>query len=415
MNKNVLISGAGIAGLTCAYWLSRYGFTPTIVERGDTLRTGGYKIDIRGTALQVIQRMGIYDAVCAAATDMQGAYVVDRQGTIISEMSGDTFGLRSGDDVEIVRGDLCQILMQQVKDVECIFGDSIQTLSQTPDTVQVEFEKNRPRSFDLVIGADGLHSKVRQLVFGEEPRFTRNLGLYLCVFSVPNYLDLNAWEIEYSDLGKIVNLFSTSAAPDAKAAFGFVSKQVFIDFRDAGQVKQLLMKVYDGIGWEVPRLLQLLPQAPDLYFDSATQICMDSWSQGRVVLLGDAGYCPSPMSGQGTSLALIGAYVLAGELAAACGDFKRAFMQYQQELRLFVQRNQELGVRAAQLMRSGEKNSLFVWLHNFMMRIAPGSWVEFFVKRAGRRIAKAANSITLKDYVSNEVSNEQSNVEVFFL
>jgi len=186
----VLISGAGIAGLTVAYWLRRYGFTPTIVERAPSLLTGGYKIDVRGTALQVLRRMGIHDAVVAASTDMQGALLVDKSGKVINEMSGDAFGHRVSEDVEIVRGTLCQILMDHISDAEFIFGDSIRAISQSSDSAQIEFTKNSPREFDLVIGADGLHSNVRGIVFGDESRFVRELGLYLCVYAVPNYLNL---------------------------------------------------------------------------------------------------------------------------------------------------------------------------------------------------------------------------------
>src|SRR4029450_10656582 len=151
----VLISGAGIAGLTAAYWLRRYGFTPTIVERAPSLAIGGYKIDVRGTALQVLRRMGIHDAVVAASTDMQGALLVDKNGKVINEMTGDAFGHRVGEDLEIVRGTLCQILMDHIPDAEFIFGDSIRAISQSSDSVQVEFTKHDPRAFDLGVGAAG--------------------------------------------------------------------------------------------------------------------------------------------------------------------------------------------------------------------------------------------------------------------
>ena len=164
----VLISGAGIAGLTTAFWLRRYGFAPTIVERAPSLLTGGYKIDVRGTALQVLRRMGIHDGVVAAGTDMQGALLVDKAGNVINEMRGDAFGHRTGEDVEIVRGTLCQILMDQIPKAEFIFADSIRSIAQTSDSVRVELKRSGPREFDLVIGADGLHSNVRGLVFGDE-------------------------------------------------------------------------------------------------------------------------------------------------------------------------------------------------------------------------------------------------------
>ena len=393
----VLISGAGIAGLTVAYWLQRYGFAPTIVERAPSLLTGGYKIDVRGTALHVLRRMGIHDAVVAASTDMQGALLVDKDGKVINEMSGDAFGHRVGEDLEIVRGTLCQILMDHISDAEFIFGDSIQAISQASDGVQVEFKKNRPREFDLVIGADGLHSNVRGIVFGDESRFVRDLGLYLCVYTVPNYLKLDRMEMQYSELGRVAAIWSSRGDANAKACFGFVAPTV-IDLRDRAQQQQVLANVYNGIGWEVPRLLEMMPGAADYYFDAAAQICMDHWSRGRVVLVGDAGYCASPMSGQGTSLALIGAYVLAGELAAASGAYQTAFDQYEKEMRSFVMLNQALGLRSAKLMKSKGKKNVFTRLLEQIMRIAPGRMIQFIINRSTRRIHQAANAITLKDY-----------------
>src|SRR5215831_18327793 len=393
----VLISGAGIAGLTVAYWLQRYGFAPTIVERAPSLLTGGYKIDVRGTALQVLRQMGIHDAVVAARTDMQGALLVDRDGKVINEMSGDAFGHRVGDDLEIVRGTLCQILMDHISDAEFIFGDSIQAISQSSDGVRVEFTKNSPREFDLVIGADGLHSNVRRIVFGDESRFVRDLGLYLCVYTVPNYLKLDRMEMQYSELGRVAAIWSSRGDANAKACFGFVAPTV-IDLRDRAQQQQVLANVYNGIGWEVPRLLEMMPGAADYYFDAAAQICMDHWSRGRVVLVGDAGYCASPMSGQGTSLALIGAYVLAGELAAASGAYQTAFDQYEKEMRSFVMLNQALGLRSAKLMKCKGKKNVFTRLLEQIMRIAPGRMIQFIINRSTRRIHQAANAITLKDY-----------------
>src|SRR5215472_5313378 len=278
----VLISGAGIAGLTVAYWLRRYCFTPTIVEQAPSLLTGGYKIDVRGTALQVLRRMGIHDAVVAASTDMQGALLVDKSGKVINEMSGDAFGHRVGEDVEIVRGTLCQILMDHISDAEFIFGDSIRVISQSSDSAQVELTKNSPREFDLVIGADGLHSNVRGIVFGDESRFLRELGLYLCVYSVPNYLNLDRMEVQYSELGRMAQLWSSRGDANAKACFGFAAPDVAIDLRDRAQQQRVLADVYRGIGWEVPRLLGMMPDAPDYYFDVAAQVDMAQWSRDRV-------------------------------------------------------------------------------------------------------------------------------------
>ena len=299
------------------------------------------------------------------------------EGKVLNEMSGDAFGHRVGEDVEIVRGALCQILKDNIADAEFIFGNSIRALSQRSDGVKVEFTKNSPREFDLVIGADGLHSNVREIAFGEEARFIRDLGLYLCVYTVPNYLNLDRVEIQYSELGRIAAIWSSRGDANAKACFGFAAPSIHIDLRDRAQQQQVLTNVYKDIGWEVPRLLEMMPDAADYYFDVAAQIHMRHWSQGRVVLAGDAGYCASPMSGQGTSLALIGAYVLAGELAAASGAHQIAFDRYEREMRPFVMLNQALGIKSANLMRSKEKRNAFAWLLEQMMQIAPGRMVDF--------------------------------------
>ena len=394
-----LISGAGPAGLTVAYWLRRYGFEVTIVERTPSLSVVGYKIDVRGAALQVLERMGIDDAVAAAQTDMQGAVMVDKDGRVVNRMSGDDFGHRVAGDLEIVRGTLCLILRDHLGDVKVIFGDTIQDIVQSDDGVRVQLANGGTRDFDCVIGADGLHSNVRRIVFGEEARFLRDLGMYLCVYSVPNYLNLDRMEIQYSELGRIAAIWSSRGDAQAKACFGFAAPR-HIDLRDRAQQQQALKTVYEGIGWEVPRLLEMMPTASDWYFDAAAQIDMPKWYEGRAVLLGDAAYCASPMSGQGTSIALIGAYVLAGELAAASGAHARAFAEFETVMRPFVAANQELGRKSARLMRSGKGMSVGDRLLRLAMQLVPGRMTEWIINRSTARITRAANAITLKDYSS---------------
>src|SRR5262249_9824045 len=212
--------------------------------------------------------MGIHDAVVLASTDMQGAVLVDAAGKVMNQMTGDAFGHRASEDLEIVRGTLCQILMDHIPDAEFIFGDTVQAISQTPDSVRVELAKNGVREFDLVIGADGLHSNVRKIVFGDESQFLRELGLYLCVYSVQNYLKLDRMEMQYTELGRVAAIWSSRGDANAKACFGFAAPS-HIDLRDRALHQQVLTNVYQGIGWEVPKLLEMMPSAPDYYFDVA--------------------------------------------------------------------------------------------------------------------------------------------------
>jgi 2-polyprenyl-6-methoxyphenol hydroxylase-like FAD-dependent oxidoreductase len=279
-------------------------------------------------------------------------------------------------------------------------ANTIQGITQSSNSVQVQFTKNDVREFDCVIGADGLHSNVRRIVFGEETRFLRDLGLCLCVYSVPNYLKLDRMEIQYSELGRIAAVWSSRGDTNVRACFGFAAPTLQIGLHDRLQQQKALKTVYQGIGWEVPHLLEMMPEASDWYFDKAAQIDMPQWSQGRVALVGDAAYCASPMSGQGTSLALIGAYVLAGELETASGDCLRAFAEYESTMRPFIEANQALGLRSSKIMLSGENKSVSGWFLKQSMRIMPGPVIEWLINRCTERIRKAANAISLKDYSS---------------
>lgn len=328
--RTVLISGASIAGPALAYWLHRYGFAVTVVERAPAPRTGGYKVDIRGAAIEVAERMGILEDIQRASTDMRtGAYVND-DGKRIATLPADIFGARVGRDDEIMRGDLARILHERTRaDVEYFFGDSITSITPVTDGaagVDVTFEHAAPRHFDLVVGADGLHSTVRRLAFGPEEQFVRHLGAYISAFSMPNELGLDREELYHALPGRLICAYSSAGDPAAKGLLVFRSPRLRYDHRDPRQQLALLDAAFEGVGVEaapargwgqVPRMLEAAREAGDLYFDGMQLIEMDRWSHGRVVLLGDAAHCPSPASGQGTGMALVGAYVLAGELAAA--------------------------------------------------------------------------------------------------
>ncbi|MGW4773802.1 FAD-dependent monooxygenase [Nocardia sp. NPDC004278] len=338
-NRTVLISGASIAGPALAYWLRRYGFTPTIVERAPRLRAGGQAIDVLGTATEVVRRMGLLERVREMSTGKRGTSYVDAAGKVKADISSEVFnGVGANGDTEIHRGDLSRVLYEATKeDVEYLFGDSIVELAQDDSGVHVTFANAEPRTFDLVIGADGVHSNTRRLVFGPESEFIRHMGYYISIYTTPNLLELDRWELDYNTPGTIAGSYSARNNTEAKAVFAFESEQLDYDYRDVEQQKKILADRFADQGWEVPKLLAHLDAAEDFYFDAMAQIHMDDWSKGRVALVGDAGYCASPLSGQGADLSLVGAYILAGELAAAGGDHTIAFARYRAAMRPMVE------------------------------------------------------------------------------
>ena len=348
---DVLISGASVAGATAAYWLGRHGYSVTVVERHPGPRPGGQAIDVRGPALGVLERMGLLAAAQKRQTQIRGASVVDRDG---NELSRDTESTPTGGpidspDIELLRDDLVELLYGASQwSAEYIFDDTITGLDDDGATVNVTFERAPARSFDLVIGADGLHSNVRRLVFGPEEQFIERLGTHAAIFTVPNFLDLDYWQTWHYGDSTMAGVYSARNNSEARAMLGFMDTDLRIDYRDTeAQFAELERRMGDD-GWVRPQLLEYMRSAPDFYFDEMAQIKMDRWSKGRVALVGDAGYCCSPLSGQGTSVALLGAYILAGELATASQDgtvdYELGFANYHKEFNDYVKRNQWLVV-----------------------------------------------------------------------
>lgn len=393
-NKTVLISGAGIAGLTLAYWLKRFGFTPTLVEKHPSLRTGGYKVDLRGVGLEVLKRMGVYPAISESRTTISKAIYINAEGRQITESSADLCGIRlEGVDLEIMRGTLCHILREAAGDVECLFDDSITKIEEGIDGVDVQFEKHGTRHFNLLIGADGLHSTVRKLVFGEESCFARELGVYVSVFSFPDFLHLNDCEVEHHSLRKFVNLYRDRKSAHATAAIAFSMQKPFSS-RDPKEQKKLILEAFADSKWEMPKILAAMNESPDFYFDSMAQVHMPHWSKQHVALVGDAAYSATPLSGQGTSIAIAGAYALAGELLEAGGNPHIAFPRYEARVRPFAEKNQALANMSAKIM-SGSNYS--IWLHRIGM-LMPARLIHYFKSLALKRTTKVANALKLKDY-----------------
>ncbi|SER99740.1 FAD-dependent monooxygenase [Lentzea albida] len=343
----VLVAGASIAGPALAHWLHRRGAEVTVVERAPGLRPGGQAVDARGVTKEVIARMGLDAEVRAACTDTAGAHNVDADGNVVETFRAEDDG---GDgyiaDIEILRGDLSRLLHDDTRDgVEYVFGDRIAGLVQDADGVDVTFASGGSRRFDLVIGADGLHSSLRAMVFGPRERYLHHLGLVLAFFTVPNEFGIDRWMIDHKDAatGRSAGLRPLRDATQAMAMFSFPATGFDIDHRDVEAQKRLLREHAAGLGWLAPRILAHADDAPDFYLDQVAQVVMDRWSDGRVALIGDAAFSPSPMSGQGTGLALVGAYVLAGELAAAGWDPEKGFAAYEARMRPMVEASQEVG------------------------------------------------------------------------
>ena len=340
MNERILISGASIAGLTLAHWLGRHGFRPVIVERAAALRTGGNGVDVRGQAGEVADRMGIMPRVRALTADVLGIKFVDAADRAVARVDMRTLDPSS---VEIMRGDLVALL-REVTDVEILFGDSVRGLEQDDDGVTVAFEKAPARRFDLVAGADGMHSQVRRLAFGPEEEFVRHKDHYFAFANADAALGEDRWVTMFNTPGRMAGIYRSGNHAQAKAYLAFRSAPLNYDIRDISSQKRLVTDAFrNQTSWRTRELLDSALADPDFYFDACAQVQMTSWSAGRVVLTGDAAWCPSPAAGAGAELALVGAYSLAGELAAADGDYRSAFNRYDAALRPLVAVRQQIG------------------------------------------------------------------------
>jgi 2-polyprenyl-6-methoxyphenol hydroxylase-like FAD-dependent oxidoreductase len=343
MNERILISGASIAGLTLAHHLARHGYQPTVVERAPGLREGGNGVDVRDQAIEVVRRMGILPQVKAAAADVLGMKFVDADDRCVARI--DT---REPGAVEIMRGDLVALLHEATGPVEYLFGDSIRQLDQDDDGVTVSFEHAATRRFDLVVGADGMHSTVRRLAFGPEAAFIRHKDHYFAFADADSGLAENRWVTMYNAPGKMAGIYRSGNHAQAKAYLVFRSGVLNYDHRDIAQHKRLVSDAFAGeSSWRTRELLAAALADPDFYFDSLSQVHLDSWSTGRVVLTGDAAWCASPASGAGAELALVGAYGLVSELAAVDGDHRIAFPRYQAGHRALVDAKQRIGLNVA--------------------------------------------------------------------
>ncbi|NUS90323.1 MAG: FAD-dependent oxidoreductase [Streptomyces sp.] len=342
--RTVLISGASISGPALAYWLHRSGCAVTVVEKAGALRAGGYPIDVRGTAIEVVRRMGILPQLQDAHIDSRRCTFLTADGSEVASLSPDAVaGGVEGQDVEVRRGDLAASLYGKVRDdVEFLFNDSIDTLDQSAQGVDVTFHSGQRRTFDLVVGADGMHSHTRESVFGPEKQFHRYLGYCFAIFTMPNTFGLSRELMMWNTPGRAAALYAVGDNDELHAFLNFHQPEPPLDaLRNPDAQRDLVATVFADAEWEVPGMVNAMRDADDLFFDTTGQIRMPHWSSGRVALVGDAAYAPSFLTGQGSSLALVGAYMLANALATH-RDHTAAFAAYERDVREFVAMNQAL-------------------------------------------------------------------------
>lgn len=381
-NLEVLISGASIAGPALAYWLARYGCTVTVVERAPSVRPGGQAVDFKGpTHRTVLERMGILDEVRERATGGQDQTIVDAAGKPRAVIPGEF----TGGEIEIRRGDLADLLYEHTAaGCEYLFGDTITALTETADGVDVTFAKAGPRTFDLVVGADGIHSNVRRLAFGPERDYVEFLGHYYALAELGEGIG-DGEPVMYNEPGRMAAV----GGPKASAFFVFASPELDYDRIDTERQRELLIDAYRGVGWRVPELLTKVPRAREFYLDSLARVTIDRYSRGRVVLLGDAAY-GNTLGGFGTGLAIVGAYVLAGELLAAGGDHRAAFARYEEQFR-----------RYARISQRGSAGPFLA--PPSRLRIRMRDWTfksRFLLRMLLKATDKFATGIELKDYAS---------------
>jgi 2-polyprenyl-6-methoxyphenol hydroxylase-like FAD-dependent oxidoreductase len=391
---NVLISGAGIAGPTLAFWLHRCGVTPTLVEQAPALRTGGYIIDFWGAGFEIADRMGLLPDIRAAGYSVREVRVVGADGKRVAGFPVDVFvRATNGRYVSLRRGDLADVLFSHLGDVETIFGDSIARIEQDHHHVMVTFESGAVRPFDLVVGADGLHSRVRELILGAENQFEHYVGLKVAAFEVSGYHPRD--ELVYIMYTEVDRQVARFAMRDDRTMFLLIFADPAADVpADLDQQKAVLREHFAGSGWECPRVMDALEGVTALYFDRVSQIDIPpalSWAKDRVVLVGDAASCISLLGGQGSALAMTAAYLLAGEIHRAGCDYRTAFARYEDRFRPFVTAKQRMAIRFANAFAPRSKFSMF--LRNRIMNLLTVPWVANVVTRGS-----FVDALRLPDY-----------------
>src|SRR6202453_1494942 len=327
----ILISGAGVAGPALASWLARRGAEATVVEYASALRGSGFTVDFRGpTHLGVLDRTGVLDELRGLQTHGGAMRFVDSRGKEKFEMPAEF----AGGEVEVYRSDLSRVLYERslAPDaggrVEYVFGDTITGLTETADAVHATFAKSADRTFDLVVGADGMHSAVRRLAFGPEEQFLRTLGYCLAGWDLPNELGLGGTPLQYNVPGRMAGAGANLLDPgQAKTLFNFKTEDVTLARAGLDRQKQALREAFGGLGWQVPALLKSLDEADEMYFDSIARVKVPSFTSGGAALPAEPCWGVT-RADRGVGTPIVGGYVSAGDFVPRNGDHGRVFAQY---------------------------------------------------------------------------------------
>jgi 2-polyprenyl-6-methoxyphenol hydroxylase-like FAD-dependent oxidoreductase len=391
----IIINGAGIAGPTLAYWLRRAGHEVLLVEAAPQLRTGGYVIDFGLVGYDIAEKMGLIPRLRELGYHVRELRFVDRQGRTSASSSVDALArFTKGRFITLQRSDLAATIYGALDGaVETMFGDSVASIEEAEGFVRVGFDHAPPREADLVIGADGLHSRVRQLMFGTDAEVEVSLGYHVAAFEVGGYRPRDELVyLGYGVPGRQVYRFSMR---DDKTLFLFIFRDEYLPAGSPAndqERKSVLTNLFADVGWECPQILAALASVNSIYFDRASQIRLDSWTKGRTALVGDAAACVSLMAGEGSSLAMAEAYLLAGELRYCGGEYGAAFARYERQLMPFLRRKQQSVARSASSL--APKTAFGIRFRNLAVRLMQRLpfMVDFFIGRQQR------DQVQLPDY-----------------
>ncbi|MDZ7884214.1 MAG: FAD-dependent monooxygenase [Mycobacterium sp.] len=394
--KKILVCGSGVAGPTCAYWLHKYGYSTVIVEKAGTLRDGGQNVDIKGAGQQVIDMMALSERIEAHNTQERGQKYLDAAGNVIAVLPKGALGTLTS-DFEILRGDFAQVLFESTKDnCEYRFGRYVTALDEKKDGISATFDNGETGEFELVICAEGMNSSTRGMVMAAHTHFSY-LGAYMAFFKIPRRPDDDRWAYSVNGVGGTFITLRPGNEAETTVLITLLRRDHDMFGATPAERRMLLRQALDGRGPIADRISADLDAVDDFYFGPMSQVQASTWSKGRFVLLGDAAFCPTPFTGAGTALALVAAYVLAGEIKRSA-DHSQAFAGYETLVRPYVEASQKrLSPRRIRLMHPRSWGGIYL-THLAQRLLASQAVKRRFRPSAAKRARMVADDFLFADY-----------------